>query len=325
MKAVVVRELMEPMDLSVSEIETPEIEAGKLAIEVKAIGCNFADTLIVRGKYQVKPEFPFIPGGEVAGVVCEIGDGVTGFSVGDRVMAFVGHGGFAERVNANSEATFPIPDDMSFEHAAAMPIVYGTSYIALVRRGMLAAGETVLVTAAAGGIGTATIQIAKALGARVIALAGGSEKLEIVRGVGADIAIDYLKDDWVERVRQETQGQGANVVIENVGGDIFDGCTRCIAWEGRLVIVGFAGGEIPLVKVNRILLKHISLVGVHFGPMTKHAPEQIASCFRSLMKLYEEGSIKPVISKSYPLSRAADALAALGDRKTHGKIVLTIS
>lgn len=325
MKAVVVRELMEPKDLSVSEIEAPEVEAGKLAIEVKAVGCNFADTLIVQGKYQVKPEFPFIPGGEVAGVVCEIGDGVTGFSVGDRVMAFVGHGGFAERVNANSEATFPIPDDMSFEHAAAMPIVYGTSYIALVRRGMLAAGETVLVTAAAGGIGTATIQIAKALGARVIALAGGSEKLEIVRGVGADIAIDYLKDDWVERVRQETQGQGANVVIENVGGDIFDGCTRCIAWEGRLVIVGFAGGEIPLVKVNRILLKHISLVGVHFGPMTKHAPEQIANCFRALMKLYGEGSIKPVISKSYPLAQAADALASLGNRKTHGKIVLTIS
>jgi NADPH2:quinone reductase len=326
MKAVVVRALMEPKDLSVCEIEAPKIEAGKLAIRVEAIGCNFADTLIVRGKYQVKPKFPFSPGGEVAGVVCELGEGVTGFRVGDRVMAYVEHGGFAERVNARPEATFPIPDRMSFEHACAIPIVYGTSYLSLVPRGMLKAGETVLITAAAGGIGIASIQIAKALGARVIALAGGEEKLEIVRGLGADVAIDYRGDeDWVERVREETQGRGVDVVIENVGGDIFDGCTRCIAWEGRLVIVGFSSGDIPLVKANRILLKHISLVGVHFGPMTRNAPEQIAECFRALMQLYEDGQLEPLIWKCYPLAQAADALVALEGRKSHGKIVLTIS
>ena len=325
MKAIVVRELMEPRDLSLCEIDPPRVEAGKLAIEVRAIGCNFADTLIVRGKYQVKPEFPFSPGGEVAGVVRELGEGVSGFCVGDRVMAYVEHGGFAERVNARPEATFPIPDRMSFEHAAAIPIVYGTSYLSLVPRGMLTKGETVLVTAAAGGIGIASIQIAKALGARVIALAGGSEKLEIVRSVGADVAIDYRGEDWVERVREETGGRGADVVIENVGGDIFDGCTRCIAWGGRLVIVGFSSGEIPLVKLNRILLKHISLVGVHFGPMTRNAPEQIADCFRSLLQLYEEGSLKPLIWKCYPLERAAEALVALESRKSHGKIVLTLS
>ena len=325
MKAIVVRELMEPKDLSISTIEAPKVEAGKLAIEVKAIGCNFADTLIVRGKYQVKPEFPFSPGGEVAGIVCEIGKGVTGFRVGDRVMAYVEHGGYAERVNARPEATFPIPDRMPFEQASAIPIVYGTSYLSLVPRGMLKAGETVLVTAAAGGVGIASIQIAKALGARVIALAGGSKKLEIVRGAGADTAIDYREENWVDRVLEETQGRGADVVVENVGGDIFDGCTRCIAWEGRLLIVGFSSGEIPLVKANRILLKHIALVGVHFGPMMKNAPEQLASCFEALMRLYDDGSIEPFIYKQYPLAAAAEALVALERRKSHGKIVLTVS
>lgn len=324
LRAVVVREWMDPGDLSVSQIEAPPVEAGRLAIEVKAIGCNFSDTLIVRGKYQVKPDFPFSPGGEVAGVVCEIGEGVSGFSRGDRVMAYVEYGGYAERVNSHPDATFPIPDRMSFEHAAAIPIVYGTSYLSLVPRGMLEAGETVLVTAAAGGVGLATVQIAKALDARVIALAGGKEKLEIVRDAGADIMIDYREEDWIERVREETQGRGVDVVIENVGGEIFEGCTRCIAWGGRIVIVGFSSGDIPLVKTNRILLKHISLVGVHFGPMVKNDPEQLAGCFSALMELHENGRLEPVIFQQYPLEAAAEALDALGSRRSWGKIVLTI-
>jgi NADPH2:quinone reductase len=324
MRAVVVSEWMEPADLSVTQIEAPPVEAGKISIEVKAVGCNFADTLIVRGKYQVKPDFPFSPGGEVAGLVREVGEGVTGFSEGDRVMAYVEYGGYAERVNARPEATFSIPDRMPFEHAAAIPIVYGTSYVSLVPRGRLEAGETVLITAAAGGVGIAAIQIAKALDARVIALAGGKEKLDIVREVGADVAIDYREEDWIERVRAETGGRGVDVVIENVGGDIFDGCTRCIAWGGRLVIVGFSSGEIPLVKANRILLKQISLVGVHFGPMAKHDPELLASCFRELAKLHERGRLVPKIFEKFPLERAAEALAALAGRKSWGKIVLEI-
>ncbi len=325
MKAVVVTEWMEPADLSVSQIEAPPVEAGKLAIDVKTAGCNFSDTLIVRGKYQVRPTFPFSPGGEVAGLVGEVGEGVSGFSKGDRVMAYVEYGGYAERVNARPEATFHIPDRMSFEHAAAIPIVYGTSYLSLVQRGRLEAGETVLVTAAAGGVGLASVQIAKALDARVIALAGGQEKLEIVLSAGADVAIDYREEDWIERVREETAGRGVDVVIENVGGDIFDGCTRCIAWGGRIVIVGFSSGNIPLVKANRILLKHISLVGVHFGPMVKNDPEQLASCFRALMRLHEGGKLVPVIFERYPLERAAEALAALEGRRSWGKIVLEVS
>ena len=250
-------------------------------------------------------------------------------------MAYVEHGGYAERVNARPAATFPIPEGMSFEHAASIPIVYGTSYVSLVPRGMLVSGETVLVTAAAGGVGLAAIQIAKSLGATVIALAGGSDKLEIARNAGADIAIDYRAERadapesggvplWVDEVRRATDGRGVDVVIENVGGDIFDGCTRCIAWGGRIVIVGFSSGEIPRIKANRIMLKHISLVGVHFGPMVEHAPEILAQCFRALMQLYEDGLLKPLIWKQYPLEQAAEALEALAGRKSWGKIVLTV-
>jgi len=239
-------------------------------------------------------------------------------------MSYVEYGGYAERVNARPQASFAIPDAVTFEQAAAIPIVYGTSYLALVQRGGLQAGETVLITAAAGGVGLASIQIAKTLGARVIALAGGREKLDIVRNAGADVAIDYREEDWVERVREETAGRGADVVIENVGGEIFDGCTRCIAWGGRIAVVGFSSGDIPLVKANRILLKHISLVGVHFGPMASHAPDELADCFREIMRLQASGQLTPVISQTYPLERAADALQALGARKSFGKLVLTL-
>jgi len=315
---------MDPADLEVSRIDPPPLERDKLAIDVKAVGCNWSDTLIVRGQYQIKPDFPFSPGGEVAGVVAEIGGDVEGFSLGDRVMSYVEYGGYAERVNARPQASFAIPDAVTFEQAAAIPIVYGTSYLALVQRGGLQAGETVLITAAAGGVGLASIQIAKTLGARVIALAGGREKLDIVRNAGADVAIDYREEDWVERVREETAGRGADVVIENVGGEIFDGCTRCIAWGGRIAVVGFSSGDIPLVKANRILLKHISLVGVHFGPMASHAPDELADCFREIMRLQASGQLTPVISQTYPLERAADALQALGARKSFGKLVLTL-
>lgn len=329
MKAVVVHELMKPADLTVSEIDSPRPGAGNVLIDVKAVACNFFDTLIVQGKYQVKPDFPFSPGGEVAGIVCELGEGVTEFAVGDRVMAYVEYGGFAERATARVNGTFPIPDAMPFEEAAAIPIVYGTSYVSLVPRGMVKSGETVLVTAAAGGVGLASIQIAKALGARVIALAGGEAKLEVTRQVGADVAIDYRDDgdssaSWVEQVNAATDGRGADVVIENVGGDIFDGCTRCVAWGGRIVVVGFTSGEIPLVKTNRVMLKHISLVGVHFGPMAVHEPEKLAECFRELARLYEAGKLKPVIWKQFRLEQAAEAVEALGNRKSFGKIVLTL-
>ena len=323
MKAVVVPELMSLRDLVVSEINPPKVESGKLVIDVAAAGCNWFDTLIVKGRYQVKPEFPFSPGGEVAGSVAEVGEGVEGFAVGDRVMAYVEYGGFAERVIAQPAGTFSIPDEVAFNQAAAMPIAYGTSYVALKSRGMVQPGETVLITAAAGGIGLASIQIAKVLGARVLALAGGTEKLQIVRDAGADVAIDYREEDWI-RVKQETGGRGADVIIENVGGEIFDGCTSCVSWGGRIVIVGFSGGDIPEVKINRIMLKHIALVGVHFGPMVKNAPEELATCFQELMQLHADGKLKPIIWKQYPLEKVAEALDALAARKTFGKIVLMV-
>lgn len=325
MKAVVVREFMEPSDLEVGEIPIPPMAPGMIAIDVAAAGCNFFDTLIVRGKYQVKPAMPFSPGGEVAGVVAEIGKGVTGFAVGDRVMSYVEHGGFAERVNARPAASHKIPDAMSFTHAAALPIAYGTAHLCIAARGRLEPHETLLVTAAAGGVGIATIQLAKAVGARVIALAGGAEKIEIVKRAGADVGIDYRAEDWIERVREETDGRGADVIVENVGGEIFEGCTRCIAWGGRLVVCGFAGGKIPSIRTNRILLKHISLVGVHFGPMVENDPKELANTFEALIQLHQSGKLEPLIWREYPLEDIAQALADLGGRKSWGKLVMTLS
>ena len=325
MKAVVVKEWMDPSDLEVSEIAAPACEPGKVAIDVAAAGCNFFDTLIVRGKYQTKPPMPFSPGGEVAGVVAEVGEGVTGFAAGDRVMSYVEYGGFAERVNARPAATHKIRESMSFAQAAAMPIVYGTAHLCIGARGQLRAGETLLVTAAAGGVGLAAIQLGKALGARVIALAGGAEKIEIAKRAGADVGIDYRAEAWEERVREETGGRGADVIVENVGGEIFEGCTRCIAWGGRLVVCGFAGGEIPSIRTNRILLKHISLVGVHFGPMVANAPDELARTFAALMDLHASGKVEPLIWREYPLESVAEALAAIAGRKSWGKLVLTLS
>jgi NADPH2:quinone reductase len=295
----------------------------KVLLDVSAAGCNFFDTLIVQGKYQVKPTFPFSPGGEIAGTVRAVGARVSGVSVGDRVMAHVGHGGFAERALASPEALHPIPEGMSFVQAAAFPIVYGTAYVSVVQRGALRPGDTVLVTAAAGGVGIASVQIASALGARVIALASG-DKLDVAREAGAAVALDYREPGWIERVRDATGGRGADVVIENVGGDVFDDCTRCIAWGGRLVVVGFASGRIPEIATNRIMLKHISVIGVHFGPMYIEELHSIRSAFHALDTLYRLKKVTPVVSLTLPLERVAEALDALGSRKTTGKVVLTV-
>lgn len=322
MRAVVVSDWMSPRDLTVSEVPEPSVGAGSVLIDVKAAGCNFFDLLIVQGKYQVKPALPFTPGAEVAGVVRELGVGVSGLAVGDRVLANVPYGGFAERVKAPAPVTRKIPAGMSFEEAAGIPIVYGTSHAALVYRARVQPGETVLVTAAAGGVGLSSVQLAKALGAKVLALAGGDEKLAVVREAGADVAIDYRKEDWVARVQEETDGRGVDVVLENVGGDIFHGCTKCLAWDARLVVVGFAGGSIPEIKANRILLKHVSIVGLHWGPMLQHQPEKVHQGFADVFQLYEQGKVSPKVYQTYPLEHVAEALAALASRKTFGKVVL---
>jgi len=323
MRAVVVSRFTNPKDLVVSEAPEPSLDERQVLVDVRAAGCNFFDTLLVQGKYQVKPPFPFSPGGEIAGVVRQVGRCVSAVREGDRVMAHVGHGGFAERAVASPEALHPIPDGMSFEQAAAFPIVYGTAYVAVVQRGAVRPGDTVLVTAAAGGVGLASVQIAKAVGARVVALASG-DKLHVARDAGADVALDYREAGWIDGVRAATAGRGVDVVVENVGGDVFDGCTRCIAWGGRLVVVGFASGRIPEIATNRILLKHISVVGLHFGPMYTEELESLRRAFYALDSLFRQGKVTPFVSLSFPLERAAEALDALGSRRTVGKVVLTL-
>ncbi|HSJ96072.1 MAG TPA: NADPH:quinone oxidoreductase family protein [Myxococcota bacterium] len=322
MRAIVVDRWMEPGELTVSERPAPVVGPGQLGVEVRAAGCNFFDILLVQGRYQVKPAFPFVPGGEVAGVVREVGAGVTGFAPGDRVLAAVPMGGYAERIALPAAFAHRMPEGMSFEEGAALPIVYPTSYAGLVFRAALQRGETLLVHAAAGGVGLAAVQIGKALGARVIATAGGVEKLHVALEAGADIGIDYSEEDFVERVKEFTGGRGADVIYDSVGGDVFDRSLKCIAWNGRLLVIGFASGTIPTVAANRILLKNVSVVGLHWGAYAKHEPARVPETFAALFRLYAEKQIRPVIYRSYPLEAAPDALAALGSRKTHGKVVL---
>lgn len=323
MRAVVVDRWMPHSELRVSEVPEPPLGPGEVRVETRAAGCNFFDTLICRGKYQVRPDLPFSPGAEVAGVVCELGEGVEGLALGDRVFASKGYGCFAERVAFPAASVYRMPEGMSFEEAAAIPMIYPTSYAALVFRAALRSGETLLVHAAAGGVGLAAVQIGKALGATVIGTAGGAEKLAVAREAGADFAIDYRREDFVARVEEITEGRGADVIYDSVGGDTFDRSLKCIAWNGRLIVVGFASGEIPSVRANRILLKNIAITGIHWGAYAEKEPERIPETFHALLELYERGGIRPVIYGRYPVERVAEALEALASRKTHGKVVLT--
>jgi len=323
MRAIVVDRWMDPSELAVREVPAPTPRPGQVLVDVRAAGCNFFDILMAKGQYQVKPPFPFVPGAEIAGIVSAVGSDVTNVRVGDRVLSAPGIGAFAEQALAPAAAVWRMPDAMSFEEAAGVPIVYPTSWAALVLRAQVQPGETVLVHAAAGGVGLAAVQIAVALGARVVATAGGAEKLAVAREAGAEIAIDYGEDDWVDRVRDATGGRGADVIYDSVGGDVTDKSLKCIAWNGRLLVIGFASGTIPAVKLNRVLLKNVSLVGLHWGAYAVHEPARVAEAFRALFRLYDEGQIAPKVHGTYPLERLPDALAALGGRRTWGKVVVT--
>ena len=323
MRAVVVDRLMDPSELSVREVPDPTPRAGTLLVEVRAAGCNFFDLLMVQGRYQVKPPLPFVPGAEVAGVVRAVGEGVRGFAPGERVFGTAGLGGFAELALLPAGAAWRLPEGMSFDEGAALPIIYPTSYAGLVHRAALRPGEDLLVHAAAGGVGIAAVQIGKALGARVLATAGGAEKVAIALREGADFGIDYEKEDFVARVMELTGGKGADVIYDSVGGDVFEKSLKCIAWNGRLLVIGFASGKIPSVQANRILLKNIAVTGLHWGAHAQKEPETVPKVFDALLALHREGKLRPVIFARYPLERVAEALAALGGRKSYGKVILS--
>jgi NADPH2:quinone reductase len=322
MKAMIATRWGEPSELEYADVPDPEPGPGRVLVETRAVGCNFPDILMVQGKYQVKPPLPFSPGHEIAGVVRAVGVGVTRVRPGERVIANLEWGGYAERVVAPAERVHAIPDTLPFDQAAALFVVYQTGYCALVQRAALQAGEWLLVHGAAGGVGLAAVQLGKALGARVIATASTPEKLDVARRSGADVLVDYRREDWVERVKAVTGGEGADVIYDPVGGDVFDGSTKCIGFEGRLLTIGFAGGRIPTLAINRVLLKNISVVGVHWGYYQRRGSPLVEQWMAALLKLYAEGRIHPVIYRAYPLPEAADALRALAARESYGKVVL---
>jgi NADPH2:quinone reductase len=323
MKAWQVQELCEPEEMQFTDVPVPEPGAGEVRIKNRAAALNFFDILQIQGKYQTKPPLPFTPGAEVAGIVDAVGEGVRNFSVGDNVQAST-LGGFAEYALAKADRTFVIPESMSFAEAAAMYIVYQTSYFALKERANLRAGEWLLVHAGAGGVGSSAVQIGKAFGAKIIATAGSQEKLDFCLSQGADYALNYRDGNWADEVKKITNKRGADVIYDPVGGDVFDLSTKCIASAGRLLVIGFAGGRIPTIAANRILLKNMSVVGCYWGGHLELHPEYLAQSQAELFKMYEAGQIKPVVSQTYALTDVVQALRDLAGRKTIGKVVLTI-
>jgi NADPH:quinone reductase len=323
MKAVLCHAFGEPDGLRVEEIEPSHLEHGQVRIGVRAAGVNFPDYLMVTGKYQVKPPLPFTPGIEAAGEIIECAPDVVDLRPGQRVVALARRGGaFASELTLPAPFVVPIPDIMDFVTAAGFPVAYGTAHLALTHRGRLRSGETLLVTGAGGGVGLAAVEVGKRLGARVIAAAGGADKLKIASEHGADDLIDYQTTSLRDRIKD--LAGGVDVVFEPVGGDIFDQCSRVMNWEGRLLVIGFASGRIPSAPANLILVKNYSLVGVVFGAHIEKFPESVRPRIQELLRWYNDGSLKPHISRTFALDQAAVALNEMVARNVRGKIVLTI-
>ena len=304
------------------ELPTPQPKAGEVLIEIKAASLNFPDLLIVQGKYQVKPPLPFVPGSEYAGVIAAVGEGVTQLKVGQSVACLSGTGGFATHTIAPAALCMPLPPGFAHVDAAAFIMIYATSYHALVDRGQVKAGETVLVLGAAGGVGTSAIQVAKALGARVIAAASTDEKCELCRSIGADATINYSRQDLREAIKELTGGKGPDVIYDPVGGDLAEPALRSIAWRGRYLIIGFAAGPIPALPLNLPLLKGASLVGVFWGSFAKHEPKANAAMLAELARWYGAGKIKPVIDRTMPMAELKAAYERMGSRQVMGKLVM---
>ena len=321
MRAVVCRAWGEVEALKVEDVPPPTPGPGEVLIDVRATAVNYADALLVAGRYQTKPPLPFSPGLETAGVVAACGEGVTRFSRGDRVMAVLAYGGLAEMAVAPEAETFAIPAGMSFDEAGAFPIAYISSHVALRWQGRLEAGETLLVLGAAGGVGLTAVEIGKAMGARVIAGASTAEKLAVARDRGADDLVNYATEKLTARVMALTDDKGADVCFDPVGGDLFDAALSALGWGGRILLVGFVGG-VPQIPANRLLVKHRAALGSSLRYFRWHAPDKLRRSVEELMRWYAEGKLRPLISHRLPLARTVEAIRLLTDRKAHGKVVV---
>ncbi|GLO00162.1 MULTISPECIES: NADPH:quinone oxidoreductase family protein [Pseudomonas] len=322
MKAVLCKTLGPARDLVLEDVASPQPRKNEILLDVQAAGVNFPDTLIIEGKYQFQPPLPFSPGGEAAGVVAAVGEKAGALKVGDRVMALTGWGAFAEQVAVPFYNVLPIPASMDFTTAAAFGMTYGTSMHALRQRGQLQAGETLLVLGASGGVGLAAVEIGKAMGARVIAAASSAEKLAVAKAAGADELIDYTQASLREEIKRLTGGQGVDVIYDPVGGELFEQAVRGLAWNGRLLVVGFASGSIPQLAANLVLLKGAAVLGVFWGAFAQRQPEDNAANFKQLFAWHAEGKLKPLVSQTYPLAEAGAAIEKLGQRQAVGKLVV---
>ena len=320
MKAILCKEYGPADKLVIEDVPSPDVKGRGVKVRVKAAGLNFPDTLIIENKYQLKPSLPFSPGGEMAGEVVAVGDKVSRF----KVAGLTGYGAFAEEVIVPEQNLLPVPDGMSDEKAAAFTMVYGTSYYALKQRGNLQPGETLLVLGASGGVGLATVELGKAMGAKVIAAASSAEKLAVAREAGADELINYTEEPLKEAVKKLTHSKGVDVIYDPVGGDFTEQALRAMGWNGRHLIIGFAAGDIPKIPANLTLLKGCSVVGVFWGSFTQREPEASAQNMMELMKLYAEGKIDPKVSEVYDFKDYAKALGALTERRATGKVVLKV-
>ena len=321
MRAVICRAWGAVETLTVEDVAPPAPGRGQVLIEVKATGVNYADSIMVAGKYQTRPAFPFSPGLETAGVVAACGEGVTRFVPGDRVMAILAYGGLAEMAVADEAETFAVPDAMPFDEAGAFPIAYMSSHVAIRWQGRLEAGETLLVLGAAGGVGLTAVEIGKAMGARVIAGASTADKLAVARERGADETVNYATEKLTERVLALTDGKGADVCFDPVGGELFDAALSALGWGGRMLLVGFVGG-IPQIPANRLLVKHRAALGSSLRYFRWHAPDKLRRTVDELLGWYGEGKLRPCITHRLPLGKSVEAIRLLTDRKAHGKIVV---
>jgi len=326
MKAIVVREFGPPETIRVEDFPVPQPTDDQVLIDVHAAGVNFPDILVMGGKYQVLPPRPFVAGKECAGVVCAVGESVTNCKPGDRVLVWMEHGAFGEQAVASQHNCFVMPEGMTFEEAACFGLVYQTAHFALVKRAHVQPGEVVLVTGATGGVGLAAVQLAKAMGAIVVAAVSTSDKADVARHCGADHVVDTsvpnLRDSLRDQLRKATGGRLADVVIEQVGGDAFDASLRALAWSGRLVVVGFAGGRIPEVKANYLLVKNIAVLGLQISDYRDHHPAEMRKVMADLFEFYRQSKVKPLVSEVFPMADFARAFEAITTRKAIGKLAL---